>query len=79
MILGDKVSPSSNALTRMYDTNASQNDELNRYVEKYGLLDMMDMFSKVYSDFNKIFESVHSNFSSWVFRNDDTKGKAKVF
>lgn len=79
MILGDKVSPSSNALTRMYDINSSQNGELNRYVEKYGLLDMMDMFSKVYSDFNRIFESVHSNFSSWVFRNDDTKGKAKVF
>ena len=79
MILGDSVSPSSNALTKMYDNNSSQNNKLDKYIEKYGLLNIMDLFSKIYSDFNKIFESVNSNFSSWVFKNVDTKGKAKVF
>lgn len=79
MILGEKVSPSSNALTKMYDNDSSQNNKLNKYVETCGIINMMDMFSKVFSDFNKIFESVNSNFSSWIFKNDDTKGKAKVF
>ena len=79
MILGSNVSPSSNALTRMYDMNSLQNDELNKYIEKHDLLNMMDSFSKVYSDFNNIFKSVNSNFSTWIFKNDDTKGKAKVF
>lgn len=79
MILGDNVSPSSNALTKMYDVNSSQNDKLNHYIEKYDILNIMDVFSKVYSDFNKIFESVNSNFSSWIFKNSDTKGKSKVF
>lgn len=79
MILGERVSPSSNALNRMYDIDSLQNKKLNECVGQYGLINMMDDFSKVYSDFNKIFESVNSNFSSWLFRNTDIKGKAKVF
>ena len=79
MILGNKTSPSSNALNRMYDIESKQNQKLNQFIEEYGLYDLMDIFSKVYSDFNKIFNSVNSNFSSWIFRNIDTKGKAKIF
>lgn len=79
MILGNTVSPSSNALNRMYDINSTQNQKLNKYIEDYGILNMMDVFSKVYSDFNKIFYSVNSNFSSWLFTNNDVKGKSKVF
>lgn len=79
MILGDKVSPSSNALTRMYDINSIQNNNLNVYIEKHGLLNVMDVFSKIYSDINKIFVSVNSDFSSWIFKNFDAKGKAKIF
>lgn len=79
MILGNTVSPSSNSLNRMYDISSQQNKTLNTRVEEYGLVDMMDNFSKVYADFNKIFESVNSNFSVWLFRNNDVRGKAKVF
>lgn len=79
IILGDTVSPSSNALNKMYDINSIQNKKLNEYVESHGILDMMDIFSNTYSDFNKIFDSVNSNFSSWLFKNYDVKGKAKVF
>lgn len=79
MILGNKVSPSSNSLNKMYDSDSRQNTELNTYIENYGLLEMMDNFSKVYSDFNKIFRSVDSNFSAWLFRGEDAKGRAKVF
>lgn len=79
MILGSGVSPSSNALNRMYDIESSQNRKLNEYVASYGLLNMMDDFSKAYSDFNKIFQSVGSDFSSWLFKNTDIKGKSKVF
>lgn len=79
MILGNKTSPSSNALNRMYDIESKQNQKLNQFIEKYGLYNLMDDFSKVYSDFNKIFNSVGSDFSSWIFKNFNTKGKAKIF
>lgn len=79
IILGDKVSPSSNALNRMYDINSTYNENLNEFIESHGLLNVMDVFSKIYSDFNKIFKSVDSDFSSWIFKNLDTKGKSKVF
>lgn len=79
IILGNKVSPSSNALTKMYDINSAQNKDLNNYIEKHELINLMDVFSKIYSDFNKIFKSANSDFSSWIFKNLDTKGKSKVF
>lgn len=79
MILGDKVSPSSNALTKMYDINSIQNKDLNTYIEEHGLINIMDIFSKIYADINKIFLSVNSDFSSWIFKNLEAKGKAKIF
>lgn len=79
MILGESVSPSSNALTNMYDMKSAQNHKLNSYVEQHGIPDIMDPFSKIYADFHKLFASVDSDFSSWIFKNYNAKGKAKVF
>lgn len=79
MILGDSVSPSRESLDNMYDSNSSNNGKLNAYIEDYGLIDLMDDFSKVYADFVKIFEAVHSQFSLWLFKDRNVKGKSKVF
>ena len=79
MILGNSISPSSNALNRMYTIGTEYNEKLNNYVEQNGLLNVMDKFSKVYADILHIFDSVDAVFSSWIFENRDISGKSKVF
>lgn len=80
MILGDKISPSSETLTNIYTQGTSQYNQIEKFLkDTMSVRDMMEIYSKVYSDFVKIFDSVNSTFSKWLFSNEEVKGKQKIF
>lgn len=79
ILLGNKISPLSKKLDEIYDTKSAVHDSLESIVEREGIDQISDCFSKIYNDFKKIFESVNSNFSEWLFKNANPSGKAKIF
>ena len=79
MILGDKISPSSETLNKIYTPGTNYYVSIEKYLEKTSVTEMMETYSKVYADFTKIFASVNSTFSRWLFSSTDVKGKQKIF
>lgn len=79
ILLGDEISPSYKTLNSFYEENSKYYLSLDRLIEEKSEETLMRLFSKVYSDINKIFDSVNTTFSKWMFKNVDTSGKSKVF
>ncbi|MCI9079076.1 MAG: DUF262 domain-containing protein [Lachnospiraceae bacterium] len=79
IILGNNISPSSKKLDEIYEPGSSIHKELDNAVQEKGIGQISDYFSKIYTDFKKIFESVNSTFSDWLFDKATQSGKAKIF
>lgn len=79
MLLGETISPSSDTLNLFYDENSNYYRILNNLVEDNSIESLMRSFSCIYSDFNKIFDSVNTTFSKWLFKNESMRGKSKIF
>lgn len=79
IILGNNISPSSKKLDEIYEPDSNIHKELDNAVNEKGIEQISDYFSKIYTDFKKIFESVNSTFSDWIFDRATQSGKAKIF
>lgn len=79
IILGDNISPSSKKLDEVYEADSKVHLRLEAEVEEKGIGQISDYFSQIYIDVRKLFESVNSNFSDWLFTNATQSGKAKIF
>ncbi len=79
IILGNNISPSSKKLDEIYESDSNIHKELDNAVHEKGIEQISDYFSKIYTDFKKIFESVNSTFSDWIFDRATQSGKAKIF
>lgn len=79
IILGNHISPSSKKLDEIYDSNSEIHLLLEHKISEKGIEQISDYFSKIFTDIKKIFESVNSNFSDWLFNEVAQSGKSKIF
>lgn len=79
IILGNNISPSSKKLDEIYDSNSDIHLLLEQKIRDKGIEQISDYFSKIFTDIKKIFESVNSNFSDWLFNEVAQSGKSKIF
>jgi len=79
ILKGGKVPAYADYLNKIYQMGSNEHEFFERIVTEKGVNYLMNEFSKVLNDFNQLFQSVHSNFSCWLFSESDVKGKSKVF
>lgn len=78
-VLLGKFQKSKDNLDKLYEKGTKQNTEIERKVNELGKTLLEDAFKKVFDVFDMIFNSVNSDFSSYLFEKKNTKNKDECF
>lgn len=73
------INPSSQILDKMYAQGDKLNESLNAAVKEIGIANLEDRMKQVFDTIEMVFNSVDSDFSSWMFKNRKSKHKNDCF
>lgn len=79
LVLLGKFKKSKDSLDKLYEKDSNQNKLIEDKVSKIGKIVLEESFKKVFDVFDMIFDSVQSDFSSYLFEKKNTKNKDECF
>lgn len=79
LVLLGKFKKSKDSLDKLYEKDSKQNKLIEDKVSKIGKNVLEESFKKVFDVFDMIFDSVQSDFSSYLFEKKNTKNKDECF